>query len=143
MRTVVVAALFLAACTLHADRVNVTFVDDEPRAVLAILDKRAAHAPITDADWERLFTSEGYVRLKAREQSLQRTFEDETFRAFVLSAELLEKRKDLAATLDDWMKADLGRAGARALAYLPEVATIRAKSIHRSSPRRTRSSSRP
>ena len=127
MRRVIALALLLAGSTLHADRVNVTFVDDEPRAVLAILDRRAAQTPVTDADWQRLFVSEGYVRLKARELSLKRAFEDDAFRAFVMSDELLAKRNELAATLDEWMKADLGRAGARALAYLPADATIRAK----------------
>lgn len=115
------------ALLLASSGVNVTFVDDEPRAVLAILDKRAAGVPITDADWQRVFTSEGYVRLKAREHSMKRAFEDDTFQAFVMSDDLLAKRSDLARTLDEWMKADLNEAGARALAYLPEGAGIRAK----------------
>jgi Putative zinc dependent peptidase (DUF5700) len=120
-------ALLLLAASVHAGPVKVTFVDDEPRAVLAILDKRAASQPITEADWQRVFTSEGYQRLKAREHSMKRAFEDDTFRTFVLSDDLLAKRTQLAATLAEWIQADLGRAGARALAYLPEGATIRAK----------------
>ncbi len=121
------ALLFLSAAAARADRVDVTFVDDEPRAVLAILDKRAAGSAITDADWQRVFASEGYVRLKAREHSMKRAFEDDAFRAFVMSDELLAKRKELAATLQEWMTADLTQAGSRALAYLPAGAKIRAK----------------
>lgn len=119
-------ALLLVSVNVNAS-VNVTFIDDEPRAVLAILDKRAAGAAVTEADWQRVFTSEGYVRLKAREHSMQRAFEDETFRTFVMSGALLAKRNDLAKTLDEWTKADLSEAAARALAYLPKGATIRAK----------------
>jgi hypothetical protein len=118
--------LVLALLLANAD-VNVTFVDDEPRAVLAILDKRAAGMPITAEDWQRVFTSEGYVRLKAREHSMNRAFEDETFKAFVMSDDLLAKRTDLAKTLDEWTRADLSEAGARALAYLPKGARLRAR----------------
>lgn len=116
-----------ALALLLAVNVNVTMVDDEPRAVLAILEKRAAQQPITESDWQRVFASEGYVRLEAREHSMQRAFENDAFRAFVMSDELLAKRAELAATLDAWTRADLEKAGARALAYLPKGATIRAK----------------
>ncbi|HEX6098293.1 MAG TPA: DUF5700 domain-containing putative Zn-dependent protease [Thermoanaerobaculia bacterium] len=127
MRRLLLLALLVVPPSARADGVNVTFIDDQPRAVLAILDKRAAQQPITDADWQRVFTSEGYIRLKAREHSMKRAFEDDTFKTFVLSDDLLAKRSRLAATLAEWMKADLGRAAARALAYLPEGTTIRAK----------------
>jgi hypothetical protein len=112
---------------LAALLLSVVLVTDEPEAVLAILEKRAANAQITDADWKRVFASEGYVRLKEREHSMKRPFEDETFRAFVMSDELLTKRAMLARVLEDWKHADLSRAEARALAYLPAGAKIGAK----------------
>ena len=128
MRNLVLLSLFvIGAAAARADRVEVTFVDDEARAVLAILGKRAAGSAITEADWQRVFASEGYARLKAREHSMERAFEDDAFRAFVMSDELLAKRKALSATLEEWMRADLSKAGARALAYLPSGAKIRAK----------------
>lgn len=106
---------------------SVVLVTDEPEAVLAILEKRAARREITEADWQRVFMSEGYVRLRAREHSMQRAFEDDAFRAFVLSDELLAKREMLARVLADWKRADLSAAEAKAKAYLPQGATIRAK----------------
>jgi hypothetical protein len=51
-----------------APRAQTRLVTDEADAVLAILAKRAAHQAITDAEWNRVFTSEGYVRLQKREQ---------------------------------------------------------------------------
>ena len=112
---------------LAANRVETRLVVDEADAVLAILAKRAAHQAITDADWNRVFTSEGYVRLQKREHSMQRPFENEAFKAFVTSDELLAKRESLAKTIDDWRHADLTGAANRALAYLPANATIHAK----------------
>jgi hypothetical protein len=44
----------------------VRLVNDEAEAVLSILAKHAAQQPITEADWQRVFASEGYVRLKQR-----------------------------------------------------------------------------
>lgn len=104
-----------------------TLITDEADAVLAILAKRAAHQAVTDADWNRVFTSEGYVRLKKREHSMNRAFEDDAFKTFVMSDELLAKRKTLAKAVDDWRHADLTAAAKRALAYLPPNATIHAK----------------
>ncbi|HEV8433615.1 MAG TPA: DUF5700 domain-containing putative Zn-dependent protease [Thermoanaerobaculia bacterium] len=120
----IIAAAVLAA-TLQ--RVQVHFVPDEAEAVLAILDTRAAHHDVTETQWKRLFTSEGYVRLKKRESSMKRPFEDAEFRDFVLSDALLAKRDMLARTVRDWTAADLSHAAARALAYLPPNATIHAK----------------
>lgn len=98
----------------------------EADAVLQILDKRAAGAAITDADWARLFGTEGYVRLKQRELSMKREFTDDAFRTFVMSDELLSRRAKLASVVRDWRTVDLGHAAALALAYLPKGATIRA-----------------
>jgi hypothetical protein len=108
-------------------RVDVRIVLDEAEAVLAILEKRAAGAPVTDADWARLFASEGYVRLKRREEAMGRAFADEEFKAFVLSDALLARAPALAETVRRWARADTAAAGRRALAYLPEGARIHAK----------------
>jgi hypothetical protein len=106
---------------------DVRTVTDEADAVLFILQKHNSGQPIASADWDQLFSSEGYVRLKKREQSLKRPFEDAEFREFVLSTELRERADALAATLERWKKADLKTAAARALAYLPVGTQIRAK----------------
>ncbi|HEY3579578.1 MAG TPA: DUF5700 domain-containing putative Zn-dependent protease [Pyrinomonadaceae bacterium] len=107
--------------------VNVRLVTDEADAVLAILAKRKANQPIADADWQRVFQSEGYVRLKKRETSMKRSFEDADFKALVLSDQLLARAAALEETLARWKQADTSHAANLALAYLPRDANIRAK----------------
>lgn len=111
----------------ESSRVDVREVTDEAEAVLAILAKKQANQPITDADWQQLFASEGYVRLKRRETGLQRPFADAAFKDFVLSDTLAAWAQTLAATLVKWKQADITSAANRALGYLPEKARIRAK----------------
>jgi hypothetical protein len=107
--------------------VNVRMVTDEAEAVLAILEKRKASQPVTDADWQRVFQSEGYTRLKKRETSMQRSFEDSDFKTFVLSEQLAARAQALKDTLEQWKRADITRAARLALDYLPKEAHIRAK----------------
>ncbi|MGH9752444.1 MAG: DUF5700 domain-containing putative Zn-dependent protease [Blastocatellia bacterium] len=115
------------AQTTMAPAMDVRLVNDEAEAVLAILAKRDARQHITEADWQRVFASEGYIRLKQRETAMNNSFEDESFRAFVLSDNLAAQRQAMADTLAKWMKADMTRAGHLAQAYLPKTARIRAK----------------
>ena len=128
MRVAAIAiALFTLACSTARPTESVRMVPDEAQAVLSILDKRQAGETITDADWFHLFATEGYVRLKAREHSMQRQFEDETFRAFVMSDELLARRDELSKTVASWLRADISHAAQLALAYLPKGSKLRAK----------------
>jgi len=126
----VAAALLLFAACRHAapehSRLRVPMVTDEADAVLAILETRSAGGTPADSDWQRLFTTTGYRRLKEREASLQRGFEDATFREFVLSPELLARAGELRRTLREWTRIDPADAARRAFAYLPESAVIRA-----------------
>jgi hypothetical protein len=110
-----------------ASALDIRLVTDEADAVMLILQKLKSGQPVADTDWEHLFSSEGYVRLKKRELSLKRPFEDEDFRRSVLSAELAARTDALAGTLEHWKRADLSAAAARALAYLPSGTAIRAK----------------
>lgn len=121
-----IALLFVATAASAADRVRIIFNTSEADAVLAILDKRAAGMPIVDADWQRLFTSEPYVRLKKREASMHRDFTDEDFKRFVLSEDLAKRAPLLQRTLDTWKKADLTAAANRILPYLPPNAQVKA-----------------
>ena len=105
--------LLLVLSLLLSQRVQTHLITDEADAVLSILAKRAAHEAITDADWNRVFTSEGYVRLQKREHSMKREFENDAFKKFVMSDELLAKREMLAKTVADWSKADLTEAAVR------------------------------
>jgi hypothetical protein len=101
--------------------------NSEADAVLAILAKHAAGQPASDADWQRLFTSEPYVRLKKREAELHRDFTDEQFKQFVLSADTVKRAPELRRTLGEWKKADLNAAARRVLLHLPATSTIHAK----------------
>lgn len=119
-----------AVATSWASRLSgleVRMVTDEADAVLTILAKRQAKDVISEADWQRLFSAEGYVRLKKREAELKRTFTDDDFRAFVLSDELAGRAPALKETLDRWKQADITGAARRALAYLPAGVRLRAK----------------
>jgi hypothetical protein len=109
------------------ERVNVRLVTDEAEAVLNILAKKKANETISDADWQQLFATEGYVRLKRRETSLQRSFEDTDFKTFVLSEQLAERAPALREALDKWKRADITRAAQLAFNYLPKDARISAK----------------
>jgi len=107
--------------------VDVRFVTDEAEAVLGILGKRAKGEAVTDEDWRRLFATEGYTRLAARESSMGRPLTEADFKAFVLSDDLLKRAGALAETLAAWTQSAPDAAGRRALAYLPAGAHIRAK----------------
>jgi hypothetical protein len=108
-------------------RVNVQIITDEAEAVLRILAKRESGREITDADWQQVFSSEGYVRLKKRELSLQRSFDDEEFKKFTLAEDLARRRQSLAETLAKWRETDVNRIASVPLAYLPPNAQIRAR----------------
>jgi hypothetical protein len=129
MRRLLLVAVLLAGTVAVAnaeERVRFTLNTSEADAVLAILDKRAAGKPVSDADWQRLFTSAPYLRLKKREASMHRDFADEDFKNFVVSGELAKKAPLLQRTLDAWKKADLPAAANRILPYLPSNAQVKA-----------------
>ena len=119
--------LVLFAFGSAAAQVNVKLVTDEAEAVLSVLAKRKANQSISETDWQRIFQSEGYVRLKKRETSMQRSFADADFKIFVLSDELAERLPSLEETLARWKSADVSGAARLALAYLPKDAHVRAK----------------
>jgi hypothetical protein len=99
----------------------------EADAVLAILAKRSASQTVTGSDWESLFVTEPYQRLKKREASMHRDFADDEFKKFILSDSLLKQRDALAHIVLDWKQADLHLAAARALQYLPAESVIHTK----------------
>ncbi len=112
---------------IAAKQIDVKIVSDEARYVLEVLKKRKTNQTITDADWRKIFESEGYIRLKKRELSLNRPFEDEEFKKFVLSDDLLKRYELLKSTLLNWEKANVKNSAIAALNYLPKDAVIRAK----------------
>jgi putative zinc-dependent peptidase DUF5700 len=121
---------FTSICFAQAampSAVDVRIITDETDAVLSILAKKKTNQPISEAEWQRIFQSEGYTRLKKREVSLNYSFEDADFKSFVLSGPLAERAQALQETLDKWKRADITGAANKALAYLPSHASIKAK----------------
>ena len=95
--------------------------------MLAIAERRAAGEAVPEAEWERLFAGEPYVRLEKRELAMGRPFERGAFWEFVLSESLGERRAGLRRTLEVWKRAGLRAAAERILPYLPAEAKVRAK----------------
>lgn len=116
-----------AASAAETDRVQLTLDTSEAELALAIVEKRAAGKEVPAADWQALFASEPYVRLKKRELSMRREWDDNDFRRFVFSDDLGKRAAALRRTLDAWKQADLKAAAARVLPYLPKDARVRAK----------------
>ena len=94
-----------------SDRIQLQLDTSEANAVLSILDKRAQHATVTDADWQTLFATVPYQRLKQRDTSMRRPFSDEEFKIFVSTLD--SRRQQLRDTLNAWAKADLYSAAER------------------------------
>ena len=111
------------AVPFDSGSVRVTLITDEADAVQSLL--RAPRAP--NAEWERLWSSDGYKRLKRREEAMGRAFTDSSFAAFVRADSTHARAEAFARTLEAWSTADLAGAGRRALAYLPPRSIIRAK----------------
>ena len=113
--------------TEDANRIQLHLDTSETEAALAILDKRAANTDITIHDWQTIFATEPYLRLKKREASMHRDFTDDDFKKFLLSPDLLAKRTVLRQTLESWKQKDLVASARRDLTYLPDQAVIKAK----------------
>jgi len=124
---VLAAALALGGtAAAQAPRLEVRFDATEAERALAILDAEAGSTKPGGETWRSLLAAEGYRRLHEREAAMGRAFTDEEFRAFLAGAEPVAHREELRATLAAWQRIDLEGAAARAFAYLPSGATIRA-----------------
>lgn len=106
---------------------DVIFDACEAQAVLYILDQRVNNQPIHEKDWQVLFQCDGYRRLKEREASIDRPFEDSEFISFVTSDDLLSRCHLLKETLTVWQRMTLQAVIQRSLAYLPSNTVIAAK----------------
>jgi hypothetical protein len=109
------------------DAVHLAIDATEAEAVLSILARRAAGEAVGESDWQRLFESEPYRKLKRREAEMKRAFEDGDFKTFILSDALLAQAGKLEETLTAWKRVDLNASARSVLEYLPAQARIRAK----------------
>jgi transcriptional regulator of nitric oxide reductase len=66
-----------------AQSVQLSLDASEADTALAILQKEAAHVKVEPADWEALFSTGPYRRLKVREASVNNAFTDDAFKAFL------------------------------------------------------------
>lgn len=121
---VIAAAILPCYAAQPANRVSLTLDSSEAEAVLAILDKRTRNEGVTDADWQKLFTTTPYRTLKQRAASMPQPFTDEDFIRFVDTLDAGRER--LRQVLQQWHSVDLHAVVQRSLAYLPPQATIRA-----------------
>lgn len=131
MRRHVSWVLFAAACSTPApDRpappqspVNVRIVPDEARAALDILARRERNGSASESEWNALFATEGYRRLRQREAAMKRPFTDSAFKAF-LTEMPLGRGRVLATLLPHYEQMPLQEAAEQALSYLPGGAHI-------------------
>jgi hypothetical protein len=103
-----------------SDRVALRIDTTEARAVLAMIS-----AP-SSAAWDRLVATDGYRRLRIREQAMHRTFEDADVRAFVATPQLAARAPALGDAVARWSAVDLDAIAERVLGYLPREAKLAA-----------------
>ena len=123
-KLIVALSLATALPAQPPNRIDLHLDASEADAVLSILDHRAAQQTVTDADWQTLFSSIPYQRLKKRDSSMGRDLADADFQRFVLTLDA--NRAALRQTLATWKKTDLVAAARRPLTYLPDNATLHA-----------------
>jgi hypothetical protein len=132
--TLLVCVSAPAALSADKSRIQIALDSSEADQVLAILALRRDNKPIEGAQWQKLFGTEPYQRLKQREKKIGEqfhnpslAFSDDDFKKFVLSEDLLKRAPQLQDTIENWKKADMRDLAERDLQYLPPSATIRAK----------------
>lgn len=136
MRLILSISIFVVGCAPSlptrilpdlGNRLQVKLVDDEARSALAILEQEFAARPVDESQWQRLFSAEGYSRLKQREDYMKRTFTDAEFRSFIQSDTLVRRTPPLRQAVAGFEKIDVSSAARQALAYLPSGARIVAR----------------
>lgn len=135
-RTLSLVACFLASAALvdppaglaqPGSALDVRVVADQADAAVAILLKRAGGGAVDEADWEALFGSEGFRRLEARARSFDREVDRDAFRAWLVSDSVVAKADAYAQAIAWWKALDAAEPAAKAMAYLPAGASIRAR----------------
>ena len=108
-----VLCLMLLACSsvpmVASDERRVQVIADfsEADCIIAILEKEQGKQDVTAADWQALFTTEPYGRLKKREASMRRAFTDDDFKRFALGGDLFSQYPALRRTVAAWKQVDL------------------------------------
>lgn len=120
-------ALFAVSGSGALSAAHVVLELDEAEAALAILEAQAGGVEPAADLWTRLWRSNGYRRLFAREASMGRDagFAD-ALRAWLLDPSTVAKTAEYRAAVQRWREFNALRAAARAKAYLPAGIELRA-----------------
>lgn len=106
--------------------VQVRVVADEADAAIAILAEQAEGGGVRPESWERFWKSDGFVRLKKRQESFGVKDVEAGFREFLASAEPRAHLAELRQAVAEWKRLDVTAAARRAAAYLPPGIPLRA-----------------
>jgi hypothetical protein len=106
--------------------VQVRIVTDEAAAALAILGEHHETGSVKPESWERLWKSEGFVRLKKRDESFGAKDVEESLRKYLTSEEAVARLAGLREAVAMWQQMDVTRAARRAASYLPGDLRLRA-----------------
>lgn len=107
--------------------IDIRIVSDEAVAALSILEILRNGQTVTDTEWQGLFESEGYIRLKRRDESFGAKDYDRDIKTYLSSPAVVEQWKVLCETLETWIGLDVRKPAESALAYLPDESRIKAK----------------
>lgn len=118
--------LFLLASGAETADVQVRIVADEAEAALAVLDERRAGGEVKPETWERLWKSEGFTRLKKRQEAFGATEVEKGFRDYLMSSEALARLDALREAVTALKRLDATAPARRAAAYLPAGTRLRA-----------------
>ena len=109
--------------------VRIELVPDgsEVGEVLSILDAEASGLPVAQADWDRLFATEPYRWLKAREATFGKGLADDDSKAFLAKPETVAQREIWRRSLAAFAAIDVEAIGKQVLAWLPPGAVLKAR----------------
>lgn len=125
-----IATIPYSYCTGHdndSTDINITLVTDESEAVLAIINKLNSNENVTQEDWKKLFSSEGYQRVKEREGFGRHPLTDDNFKAFVQSDSVIMRADAYTKMLNERTHTDFYALAKRTLQYLPSGTSLRLK----------------
>lgn len=123
-------AALLGAPGLHGQSTSgpqLSVVLDEARAAVHILELRDAGRVPTWQDWERIWQSEGFLRLVERQEAMGRGGTREGIEAYLMDDATLARLSEFRAGVARWESVSAEEAGAMASAYLSPGTRLEAK----------------